>query len=296
MSLNGLGMTQKTIIVQHYYAGFVMLDHTEEEVGRRSAGECAVLQGVGGRVRQVRAARKMSRKALAEASGVSERYLAQVEAGKGNISVVLLVRIAQAAGVDVRELLVDSGVGSDEAKGQSALRVALIGLRGAGKSTLGRDLAHRLGVRFLELNQVIEDQSGLRVPEIFNLYGAEGYRRLERKALEDATSSGQDTVLAVAGGIVEHPESYAHLLSNFRTVWLRAHPDEHMARVRGQGDLRPMQGHDQALDALKSILQNREAKYADAEMQFVTSGLEPEVAGRRLYALVHDAGWLASVR
>jgi XRE family aerobic/anaerobic benzoate catabolism transcriptional regulator len=163
-----------------------------------------------------------------------------------------------------------------------------VGLRGAGKSTLGEMLGRRLGLSFIELNREIEEQSGMPVNEIMALYGQEGYRRLERQALERIVAVSDALVLAVAGGIVSEPETYGYLLRNFHTVWLKAAPEEHMQRVRAQGDERPMAGNPKAMDELKSILTSREALYARAEAMINTTGKPPNESLRELLEVVQS--------
>lgn len=260
----------------------------------------AFLARVGDRVRAARAVRGLSRKALSELSDVSQRYLAQLEAGDGNISIALLRRVAEALGQPVEWFVGEHGPSGVEfaefaahyarasaarrAEALAALRapdlradaradrIALIGLRGAGKSTLGRMVAARLGLPFQELNARIEDASGMPVNELIALYGQEGYRRLERQAIEDISDGHDSLVLAVAGGIVSEADTFELLLSRYHTVWLKAEPEEHMTRVRAQGDLRPMAGNPAAMDELKSILRSREALYARAPVHVDTSG------------------------
>ncbi|MEM8750551.1 MAG: helix-turn-helix transcriptional regulator [Pseudomonadota bacterium] len=253
---------------------------------------------IGQRVRRARVQKALSRRALSEQSGVSQRYLAQLEAGSGNISVALLYRVARALGQspdfffgDASERDVDQEQflnlfrKADEHQKRRALaelqptarsvnkgrRICLIGLRGAGKSTLGKLLAEQLGMAFVELNQVIEEESGMPVAEVMALYGQEGYRQLERKALETVFETRQSVVLAVGGGIVSEQQTYDQLLRTFHTVWLRASPEEHMERVRAQGDNRPMAGNPKAMDDLRSILTSRENLYARADMLVDTS-------------------------
>ncbi len=274
---------------------------------------------VGDRVRAARAHKGISRRALAEKSGVSQRYLAQLEGGEGNISIALLRRVADAldhriewlvgeddpwkpedllvaslfrqAGVEQRRealrILEPSGP-----MGLRAHRVALIGLRGAGKSTLGRMLAAETGVPFLELNQEIGRITGMPVNEIIALYGQEGYRSLEKQAIDRIVAEHESIILAVAGGIVSEPETFANFLRHFHTIWLKAAPEEHMARVRAQGDLRPMAGNPAALDELKSILTSREALYAQAEISVDTSGKRLEESIRDLRAVVTENRFL----
>lgn len=259
----------------------------------------AFLRTVGERVRDARGRKSMSRKVVSERSGVSERYLAQLEGGYGNISIVLLRRVARALDIPMEWLVCEEDPWSSDtipvmglyqrataevrAKVQQILdpepadlrrarRVTLIGLRGAGKSTLGRLAADSLGIPFLELNEEIELASGMPVGELMALYGNEGYRRLEQQAVERVAATHEQVILAVAGGIVSEPATYDFLLRHFHAVWLRARPEEHMARVRGQGDERPMAGNPSAMEELKGILTSREALYARAEAQVNTSG------------------------
>ncbi|PWE34446.1 transcriptional regulator [Maritimibacter sp. 55A14] len=282
-----------------------------------SADVDAFIALVGARTRRARALRAMSRRVLSERSGVSQRYLAQLESGQGNISIGLLMRVAQAlkmrieflVGEDdpwesetvqmaqhfrdaspeqrqrVRQIL---NVGPDHETRRQ--RICLIGLRGAGKSTLGRLLGAELGLPFTELNQHIEEQSGMPVAEVMALYGQEGYRRLEHEALERIVTERDAVVLAVAGGIVSESETFTLLLRNFHTIWLRASPGEHMERVRAQGDRRPMAGNPKAMEELTSILTSREALYARAQATVNTSGESVEDSLARLRHVVEELG------
>src|SRR5882757_1596097 len=239
------------------------------------------LAALGDRVREARAKRGMSRKLLADDSGVSERYLAQLEGGQGNVSILLLRQIAAALDIPLAELLAED---SDEvveltlttqflkrlprqtlaavrsqlvrdygsARDERMKRIALIGLRGAGKSTLGAKLAKALGAPFVELDREIEREAGTSLSEIFLLYGQAGYRRYERRCLERVLEKNGRAVIATGGSIVSEPGTYELLLSACFTVWLKAQPEEHMARVIAQGDTRPMAGNDQAMEDLRS--------------------------------------------
>lgn len=264
-----------------------------------TASDEAFIARVGERVRKARERKGVTRKRLSELSQVSQRYLAQLESGAGNISIALLRRVAAALDHRIEWLVCEEDPWASEAVEIAALyasaslaqrqrvkqalvpdrpsllrrrRIALIGLRGAGKSTLGRLLGETLNVPFLELNRDIEEQSGMPVNEVMALYGQEGYRRLERQALERMVQTSDSVVLAVAGGIVAEPETYNFLLRNFHTIWLRATPEEHMSRVRSQGDERPMAGNPKAMEELNTILTSREAPYSRAEATLSTSG------------------------
>src|SRR5882757_10406616 len=258
------------------------------------------LANLGRRVRQARVERGMARSALSRAADVSERYLAQLESGEGNASVVLLRRIAAALGVRIADLL-DSGepvteqlliqrflsslppkrleevlrrltqdFGQEEAVRKK--RITLIGLRGAGKTTLGAALAKSMRRPLVELDKEIEREAGISLSEVFLLYGQAGYRRIERRCLERVINSQEDIVLTVGGGIVSEPETYNLLLLNCYTVWIKAAPEEHMARVVAQGDLRPMAGHAEAMEDLRNILTARESLYGKADAVVDTSG------------------------
>lgn len=267
-----------------------------------SAAENDYLRILGERIRELRARHGMTRKILAKDSGVSERYLAQLETGHGNISIILLRQIAQALGNPLPELVsevpeqpveltlltqflsrlppkklararnlllteFDGGGKNDRRR-----RIALIGLRGAGKTTLGTLLAQRRGVPFLELAREIERETGTPIPEIFSLYGQAAYRRYERRSLESLIGHNNAFVLAPGGGIVSEPATFDLLLSSCYTVWLKAAPDEHMARVMAQGDTRPMGGSQEAMEDLQRILSGRAALYNEADAVLDTTG------------------------
>jgi XRE family aerobic/anaerobic benzoate catabolism transcriptional regulator len=256
---------------------------------------------LGERLREARARRGMSRKALAADSGVSERYLAQLEAGLGNVSILLLRQIAAALELALTELLAeDSGADAElslttqflkrlprqklaavhsqllrdygNARDERMKRIALIGLRGAGKSTLGAKLAKALGVPFVELDREVEREAGTSLSEIFLLYGQSGYRRYERRSLERVLEKNDRAVIATGGSIVSEPGTYDLLLSSCYTVWLKAAPEEHMARVLAQGDTRPMAGNDQAMEDLRRILEGRAMLYRQADVVVDTAG------------------------
>lgn len=268
------------------------------------------LEQLGQRVRTMRAMRGMSRKVLAKASGISERYIAQLESGKGNVSIVLLRRVSAAMDKQVEDLIpagdttpdwlvirdlirnatpaqisqakdILSGGGSARHDGDFA-GIALIGLRGAGKSTLGKLLAKKIGWTFVELNKEIERINGLSVAEIMALYGQEGFRRMEQTALTQVLTNKEPVVLATGGSIVSEPVTFDLLLSSFYTVWLRAKPEEHMGRVRKQGDMRPMESERSDMHELRTILLSREPLYARAAAQVDTADLTIDEAAKRL--------------
>jgi XRE family aerobic/anaerobic benzoate catabolism transcriptional regulator len=218
---------------------------------------------LGERVRAWRAAHGTTRKALASASGVSERFLAQLEAGQGNISVLRLRELARAMRVPLESLVRESD--------KKAL-VALIGLRGAGKSTLGAKLAESLAVPFVELDKEVEKEAGAALGEVFAMYGQEAFRRFERRALERVLSQNERAVIAVGGSLVTDPGTYDLLLGRCRCVWLKTSPQEHMSRVIAQGDMRPFKGRSAALEEIRKLLDDREPLYARAGVAIDTSG------------------------
>ena len=269
-------------------------------------GGDAYLRRLGERLRTLRNQRGMTRKALAAHARVSERYLAQLEAGKGNGSIVLLRRIASAIGLPVTQLLHDGAEPpldfvllsqflerlsppalanarkvllkhfSEPSEGLRRRRIALIGLRGGGKSTLGRLLAERLDVPFIELDREIERRSGANLSEIFDMFGQETFRRAEREAFNEVLSQHLHFVIATSGSIVTEPSTLELLLASCFTIWVRAEPEEHMRRVMAQGDMRPMANNARAMEDLVSILKSREPLYAKAEAVITTSGKTPE--------------------
>ncbi|MGX7743242.1 helix-turn-helix transcriptional regulator [Rhodopseudomonas parapalustris] len=280
--------------------------------------DAGFLLDLGQHVRTMRGRRGLSRKVLAKVSGISERYIAQLESGKGNVSIVLLRRISEALATPLEDLLpsdetsanwpvirdlvrratpvqiahakdVLSGLGRLGANMQREATfhgIALIGLRGAGKSTLGKMLADSIGWSFVELNREIERQNGLSVSEIIALYGQEGFRRMEQAALRQLLARNEPVVLATGGGIVSEPITFDQILTSFYTIWLKAQPEEHMTRVRGQGDMRPMADDRAAMQELRTILQSREPLYARAAGVLDTAGLTVEAAARKLVEMV----------
>jgi XRE family aerobic/anaerobic benzoate catabolism transcriptional regulator len=278
-----------------------------------------LLQRVGDRVRRAREARGVPRRVLSEMSGVSPRYLAQLESGAGNISIGLLKRVSLALDLPLDRLVGEEDPWASEVlraadlfsranpsvraramaaleaqvpEGARAERVCLIGLRGAGKSTLGRMVSADLDVPFVELNEEIAARGGMPVGEIMALYGNEGYRQLEAEALEAVTARHERLILAVGGGLVAETSTYDRLLERCHTIWIKAAPEEHMARVRAQGDLRPMAGNPEAMEQLKTILRAREILYERAHAQLDTSGAELEESARALKALIAHEGFL----
>jgi XRE family aerobic/anaerobic benzoate catabolism transcriptional regulator len=264
------------------------------------------LDRLGDRVRRLRNQRGMTRKALAQHAEVSERYLAQLEGGDGNVSIVLLRRIAHAIGVPLPQLVSEASdppldavlfsqfierlpspalkeardmvmrhFGAESASARRS-RIALIGLRGSGKSTVGALLARQRGVPFIELDSEIEKITGTSLGEIFELFGQETFRRAEREALDRVLGQYPQFVMATSGSIVTEPATLELLLSSCFTVWMRAAPDAHMARVVAQGDLRPMTSNPRAMDDLVSSLRSREPLYAKADATLDTNGRSVE--------------------
>ncbi|MFN7155600.1 MAG: helix-turn-helix transcriptional regulator [Acidovorax sp.] len=274
-----------------------------------------LLVALGDRVRNLRAQRGLTRKAVATAADVSERHLANLEYGTGNASILVLQQVAAALQCPLAELLGDfttrspewllirellehrseselhrvrlalhellSGGSKDTARHR---RIALVGLRGAGKSTLGPLLARQLDVPFIELSREIETLAGCSVREIHDLYGTTAYRRYERRALEEAVQIHSEVVIATPGGIVSDPATFNELLAHCTTVWLRAAPEEHMGRVVAQGDMRPMAASKEAMDDLKRILDGRAAFYSKADITIDTSGQTPDQSLQALQA------------
>jgi XRE family aerobic/anaerobic benzoate catabolism transcriptional regulator len=281
---------------------------------RSEEDETEYLDRLGRRLRQARAKRGMTRKILAADSGVSERFLAQLEAGKGNPSLLVMRQIARAMNFPVDELIMDAPLrpvdqaliihllnrlSPDELAAarklltsqfstlSGALRpIALIGLRGAGKSTLGRLLAEHMKVKFVELNRVIEEDFGAPVAEILALYGQTAYRRTELRCLERIVTAQEPVVIATGGGMASDPEALQYLLENCRSVWVRARPEEHMQRVIAQGDMRPMAQNREAMADLKQILEAREPYYSQAEYELDTSGQTLQQSLRDLISLL----------
>lgn len=293
-------------------------EHAGAEPDDALEGEVrALMRRVGERVKKARDLKGYPRRVVAEKSGVSLRYLAQLESGAGNISIGLLQRVAlalelkiewlvgeddpwtsdalrladlyRAASADSRERAL-AALGAPGPEDRRAGRVCLLGLRGAGKSTLGAMAAETLRIPFLELNAEIEQEAGMPVSEVFGLYGQEGYRRLETRALERIVALHESAILAVGGGIVAEPETFKLLLANFRTIWIKAGPEEHMRRVLRQGDTRPMAGNPEAMAQLRTILESRRPLYERAEATLDTSGKPLETSARELVSLIRAMG------
>jgi XRE family transcriptional regulator, aerobic/anaerobic benzoate catabolism transcriptional regulator len=278
-----------------------------------------VLDAFAERLRNLRAQRGITRKALAEIASVSERYLGNLETGRGNPSLLILLDIARALQCSTAELIGDvttsnpewlmirelldgrsieelrrarlavgAAIGVGGSDPQISGRIALIGLRGAGKSTLGRMLAEDLDVPFVELSTEIERVAGLSIREIHDLYGQSAYRRYERRALEETLQIYPELVLATPGGMVSEPATLNMLLSHCLTVWLRASPEDHMKRVMQQGDLRPMAGNTEAMEDLRRILESRSAFYGKADLTLDTSEQALDATFARLRTMVRE--------
>jgi XRE family aerobic/anaerobic benzoate catabolism transcriptional regulator len=286
-----------------------------------TASVAAFLAAIGREVRRQRAKRGMTRRQLAHASTTSERYLAQIEGGAGNPSATVLRAIAQALDLPAAALLPEADArpatlggifdllarvpegelpeltkliearvapaeGADRAR-----RIALVGLRGAGKSTLGRMLAAHLGWPFIELDRIVEEDYGASIPDLIEMAGTGTFRRHERRALDRVIGAYDAAVITTAGGIVANPESYALLIRRSHTVWIKARPEDHMSRVVAQGDFRPMArnreaGSKDAMADLVAILEARRADYARAEAELDTSGHVVEQSFAKLLEII----------
>lgn len=237
----------------------------------------ALVRALGRNVRELRRQRGWSLATLAHESHLSARFVGQVEGGQANISVAKLARIARALHTTAAELL----------HARSHPTVALLGLRGAGKSTVGPELARRLGVPFVELDRRVEDRAGLPLYDVFSVHGEAFYRRLEAETLAAFLAEGAPAVLATGGGVVTSRETYDRLRRACLTVWLRARPEDHMERVVAQGDERPMQASADAMAELRQILAERAPLYAEADLVVDTSDASPdEVVERIQHALI----------
>lgn len=279
---------------------------------------------LGKRVRELRSRRGLTRKQMSQEADVSERHLAQLESGEGNISVLLLQRIAAALRVPISNLFarqIDEPAGKSPEKRliqrflerlpehrledvvsrltrefgteekMRKLRIALIGLRGAGKSTLGSMLAKEMTYRFVELDSEIEKDTGMPLAEIFSFYGQAGFRAIEKRTLERMLKEPRENdgaVISVGGGVVSEKETFDFLLSRCYTVWIKALPEEHMSRVMAQGDLRPMAANNQAMEDLRNILEAREPLYRKADLLLDTSGTLVEESFAKLKAALQQ--------
>jgi XRE family transcriptional regulator, aerobic/anaerobic benzoate catabolism transcriptional regulator len=288
----------------------------------KTADDEAYLIRIGDRVRATRDKLDMTRKALSQASGVSERYLADLEAGSGNASLIVLRRVAAALQLDMEALLAERTEHPPElaslinrlallssaeiinathtlarsltqAATGPAHRIALVGLRGAGKSTLGRALAQKLALPFVELDREIERAAGMELSEIFALHGKDAYRRHELRCLEAIIDQHAEAVIATGGGLVTATAAYDLLLATCRVIWLKAAPESHMARVMAQGDLRPITGHPEAMDDLRGILESRAPLYARAHLTLETTNTSHEDAVATLLAAVSGSNQAA---
>ena len=240
-----------------------------------------LLGEVGRKVRARRQLQRLTLKALAKASGLSERFVGDLEAGRANISLLNLAQVAQALTVPLPSLL-------EPSQPSAQAVIALLGLRGAGKSSIGKALADRLGVGFFELDRLVEVEAGMGLAELFAIHGEEYFRQLELRALHRFLEAHPQGVLATGGGLVTSPDAFALLLSRTRTVWLKATPEEHWSRVVKQGDLRPMRNRPHAMSELKRRLKEREPLYRRAQREFVTSA-------RPLTAVVDElARWVTN--
>jgi XRE family aerobic/anaerobic benzoate catabolism transcriptional regulator len=305
MNYNADGMTAKSRPKPKAVEGVAATE-------RNDAADAAFAIALGRLVRMGRAKRGMTRRQLAQGSGASERYLAQIEGGQGNPSVIVLKSIADTLDVPVNELLPRAdGRGAALERVLDAIdrlppselptiaelierrvaatsqsdrgrRIALVGLRGAGKSTLGRRLAAELGMPFVELDRIVERDCGASIPDLIEMAGIATFRRIERACLERVIAEHEAAVIAAAGGIVSSPQSYALLLRRTHTVWVKARPDEHMRRVMQQGDFRPMAQNREAMADLVAILDARRADYARAQAELDTADDTEDVSFTKL--------------
>jgi XRE family aerobic/anaerobic benzoate catabolism transcriptional regulator len=302
--------------------GAVQTNHGSAEAIRNH-----FLAALGARTRAIRARRGVTRKALAAAANVSQRHLANLEYGTGNASILVLVQVARALHCSLAELIGDVTTSSPEwlllrellegcdeptlrrmrvaigellgtgganatsgnMRRRRSERVALIGLRGAGKSTLGAMLAEDLGFPFIEISREIEKIAGCSVSEIQALYGLNAYRRYERRALEEAVQIYPEAIIATPGGLVSDPASFNQMLAHCTTVWLQADPEDHMKRVAAQGDMRPIAASQEAMADLKSILAGRAAFYSKAEFRLDTSRQPLQQTFLALRTIVREA-------
>jgi XRE family aerobic/anaerobic benzoate catabolism transcriptional regulator len=244
----------------------------------------ATLAALGQRARDLRLARGLTLRALADESGLSARFLMDVESGRGNISVRRLGHLADALHTTPAELLTPAA-----APDAARRPIALLGLRGAGKTSIGKRLARRLKMPFVELDRRIEERAGLALDEIFSLHGEDYYRELEEQVLIELLGSGAPIVVAAGGGLVTSPSAFGHLRRHAVTIWLRARAEDYWDRVMQQGDRRPMRQHPQAREALRRLVAERETLYAKADITIDTAGLSVDEATARAAARLETA-------
>jgi XRE family aerobic/anaerobic benzoate catabolism transcriptional regulator len=268
----------------HYYANNMATTHDPGSMlpSEPPPTDSLLLRDLAQRIRALRKSRSLTRKNLSELADVSERHLAQLESGEGNISIVLLNRIATALNTSLAELFAQEQQSSSPEISRGLKRIALIGLRGAGKSTLGQKLAETRNIPLIELDREIEKETGMSLADIFSLYGQSGYRAIERRTLERVTNEYDRAVFSIGGGVVNEPETYDFLRANCYTIWIKAKPQEHMDRVVAQGDFRAMAGNDRAMDDLRRILASREPLYRQADVTLDTSNITVEESFARL--------------
>lgn len=240
-----------------------------------------LLAALAGRVRELRRAKGWTAREAAEKSGLSTRFYHLLEAGAANISVARLGAVADALGVPIADLFRRNG----------RPVVALLGLRGAGKSTIGPRLARTLGRPFVELDERIEAAANLRLAEIFNIHGEAYYRRLEAECLSRILAEGKPCVLALPGGVVRNEAAFAAVREACATVWLRAQPEDHMRRVYRQGDRRPMANRANAMEELRAILRDREPLYRQADIEVNTSAHTVADSVRLIQVELARRGW-----
>lgn len=238
-----------------------MKDHMDNE---------GILRSLGLRLREARNKAGLSVSALARIADVSRRYLTDAEAGRANPSLLVIASLARALEVPLASLV------NFDLRKRTSERIALVGLRGAGKSTIGKLLSLQLEAPFVELDRRVERIAGLSLAEIFDLHGPGAYRRFEAEALEEVLSEGHRVVIATGGSLVTSPKTYPRLLETCRTIWLRAKPEAHYARVQEQGDARPMKNRPRAMEELEALLEKRTPLYRRAELAFDTDNYEPE--------------------
>lgn len=260
------------------------------KAGEREAGAGAVLERLGARIRARRQALALTIRELAVRSGVSERFLALMEGGTANVSVVRLYAVAEALGTTASELLLEPGAGAGAGTGAAAKGplVALLGLRGAGKTAIGGRAAARLGLPFIELDARIAERAGMSLEAIFELHGSAYFRRMEREVLEGLIREGTPAIVATGGGLVTDHANFELLQRAAVTVWLRAAPEDHWNRVVAQGDVRPMENRADAMEELRRLLGARRALYELAEYEVDTSSLGLSRSVDRVVKLARD--------